>query len=93
MTVKEDNAPLDLNLGRPMKHILAVTLPMPARKALMEAAALDSQMPIGTSMLRTRALDNVIERIKEAYPECFKEGRKPTPTRFVVPSFMDRSHK
>jgi len=94
MTIKEDNAPLDLSLGRPIRHILAMTLPLSARKALMEAAALDSQMPIGESILRTRALDTVIERIKEAYPECFIEGRKPTaPTRFVVPSFMDRSHK
>ncbi len=94
MTIKEDNEPLDLSPGRPMRHVLAMVLPLPARKALTEAAAVDSQMPIGSSILRSRALDSVIARIKEAYPECFRrETPANIPVRHIVSSFMDRSHK
>lgn len=94
MTVKEQTAPIDFG-GYPSKHAVAMVLPLPARKALVEAAAISPLEPIGQSTIRTRALDAVIARVKEDYPYHFtKEILPNTPfQRFTVPSFMDRSHK
>ena len=61
------------------------TLPAAATKALQEAALLDTAAQVGESVLRTRALDAVIARIKVAYPQFFKEEGNLTP---YIPSFL-----
>ena len=73
--------------------MVAHVLPASAAKTLQETALLDTHAMVGDSILRARALDTVIARIKLAYPQLFRTEDIPLMPRYTVPSFLDRSHK
>lgn len=53
---------------------VSTLLPATARNLLVRAVEIDPHIPLGESVMRTRALEQTIARIKQQYPHYFKSN-------------------